>query len=412
MELLHTDTLEEARKKLIDATSEMEFDVCTVELEEACGRICGAETVSGEDIPPFDRSAMDGYALAAQESYGAGESSPVFLHICGQVGIEESAEVSPGPGEAVRVQTGSMIPPGADAVVMAEYTESFIPGEIVCYRPVSPGENVIRAGEDVRAGDVILRRGQRITSGEAGMLAGLGIRQVRVFRRPSVTVISTGDELAGPGETLSGGMIRDINTDALSAAAKACGMEVRERIRTGDDEEQIRRAVCRAAGQSDIVLISGGSSKGNKDYTKSVLEDVTGNVFTHGIALKPGKPTILAYDGERKALIAGLPGHPLAAVLVFRLLIVWWCRRKTGTPDPFPVPAVMGSNVSSNQGRETCLPVRLVRREGGDGSGYEAVPVYAKSGSISALSKADAYVMIPRDREGLKKGERIWAELL
>lgn len=408
MELLHTDTLEEARRKLLAATEEMEIDPCMVNLEEARGRISAGDLISGENIPPFDRSTMDGYALAAQESYGAGESSPVFLHICGQVGIEEKAEVIPGPGEAVRVQTGSMIPEGADAVVMAEYTEEYAPGEMICCRPVSPGENVIHAGEDVGKGETILCRGQKIGTGETGMLAGLGIREVEVYRQLSVTVISTGDELAAPGEILTAGKIRDINTDTLSAAVRDCGMQVSARMRTGDDGRQILQAVREASEESDIVLLSGGSSKGNKDYTKQVLEQVTGNVFTHGLALKPGKPTILAYDRERKTLIAGLPGHPLAAVLVFRLLIAWWHRRKTGMKDLLPVPAVMGNNVSSNQGRETCLPVRLVPSE----NGYEAVPVYAKSGSISALARADGYVLIPRDREGLKKGERVWAELL
>lgn len=408
MELLYTDTLDEAREKLWNETAETDLQTCTETLEHALGRICAEDIFSAENIPPFDRSTVDGYAVSAVETYGAAEASPVFLQVCGQIRIEERAAVSPGPGEAVRVQTGSMIPRGADAAVMAEYTESYAPGQIVCYRPVSPGENVIREGEDIRRGERIICRGRRIGTGETGMLAGLGIRNVRVYRKPSVAVISTGDELAGPGEALSGGKIRDINTDALSAAAVQWGMEIRQRIRTGDDEEQLRRAVCGASETCDIVLISGGSSKGNRDYTKKILEEVTGNVFTHGLALKPGKPTILAYDRKRRAMAAGLPGHPLAAVLVFRLLIVWWYRKKTGMPGPLSVPAVMGSNVSSNQGRETCLLVRLIRRE----TDYEAVPVYAKSGSISALAGADAYVLIPREREGLKKGERVWCERL
>lgn len=408
MKLLNTDTLEEVRDKLRTETEEMKFRTCVMDMEESCGFICAEDVFSPEDMPPFDRSTVDGYALAAQESYGAGESSPVFLHVCGQIGIEEAAETSPGEGETVRVQTGSMIPEGADAVVMAEYTEEYAPGQIICCRPVSSGENVMRRGEDIRAGERIIRRGQKIGTAEAGMMAGLGIRKIRVYERPSVTVISTGDELAGEGEPLTAGKIRDINTYTLSAAAEESGMTVLHKIRTADDEAEIRRVVQTASEQSDIVLISGGSSKGNRDYTKKVLEDVTGNVFTHGIALKPGKPTILAYDRARRTVIAGLPGHPMAALLVFRLVIAHWYRMKTGAKEPFLIPAVMGSNVSSNQGRETCLPVRLIRTA----DGYEAAPVYAKSGSISALSEADAFVMIPRDREGIRKGERIWAELL
>lgn len=428
MKLLNTDTLEEAREKLWKETADMELETCEAELREARGRISSRDIFSEENIPPFDRSTMDGYALATEETYGAGESSPVFLHVCGKVRIEEQAGASPGPGEAVQVQTGSMIPKGADAVVMAEYTEEYAPGRIICCRPVSPGENVIRAGEDIYTGERIICRGQQIGVGETGMLAGIGIRRIQVYRKPVVTVISTGDELAGAGEPLTAGMIRDINTDALTAAAESCGMDVRAQIRIGDEREKICHAVQEASGNSDIVLISGGSSKGSRDFTEQVLEKVTGNVFTHGIALRPGKPTILAYDRERKTVITGLPGHPMAAVLVFRLVIAHWYRRKTGMDEPLSVPAVMGQNVSSNQGRETCLPVRLIRSceaesnpaetaaEGQDSQkgqdGYTALPVYAKSGSISALAGADAYVMIPRDREGLKKGERIWAELL
>ena len=408
MELLHTDTLEEAREKLWKETREMDMKTRKVKAQETPGRISASDVVSDENIPPFDRSVVDGYAVRARETYGAGEASPVFFRVTGQVRSEEAAGTLSGCQEAVRLQTGSMIPDGADAVVMSEYTEEYAPGRIACIRAVSEGENIIRAGEDVRRGECIIRRGQKIGVGEAGMLAGLGIREIQVYLRPSVAILSTGDELAGGDEPLTAGRIRDINTSALSAAALEYGMEICLRRRIRDEEREIRQAVEEAAEKSDIVLISGGSSKGDKDFTKRVLEEITGNVFTHGIAVRPGKPTILAYDRERRAVIAGLPGHPMAAVIMFRLLIRDWYRRKTGSPEPLKIPAVMKENVSSNQVRATCLPVRLV--PGADG--YEAVPVYAKSGSISALAKADAFIMIPRNREGLRKGEKVKAELL
>lgn len=173
-----------------------------------------------------------------------------------------------------------------------------------------------------------------------------------------------------------------------------------------DEEQAILHAVQKAAVDSDIVLISGGSSKGDKDYTAGILEQVSHNVFTHGIAIKPGKPTILAWEEEHRTLLAGLPGHPMAAVLMFRLLILDWYYQRMGARRPLPWPAVMGENVSSNQGRETCLLVELIMGE----EGFLAMPVYAKSGSISSLSRADGYILIKRSREGLKQGERVWVE--
>lgn len=413
MELLRTDTLEEAREKLEAQTKDFVLRTSRVEIEKALGRICAADVRSKENVPAFRRSTVDGYAVAASDTYGAGEAGPVFFKVRGHVRIEEKAEMCLGAQDAAQVQTGSMLPEGATAVVMSEYTENYAAGKIACCRAVSEGENVIRQGEDIREGECIIARGRRISAADIGMMASLGITELEVFEPLEVTVISTGDELADIREPLGAGKIRDINTYTLAAEAVECGMHVRKRIRVRDDREAIRSAVTEAAGESDIVLMSGGSSKGDKDYTRSTLEEVSHNVFTCGISIKPGKPTILAYDRERQTVLAGLPGHPMAAALMFRLLIADWNDRKAGRKKRLSCPAVMHENVSSNQGRTTCLPVKLepFRDEAGN-AGYEAVPVYAKSGSISALAKADGFIIIPRDREGLKKGEPVQAELL
>ena len=411
VELLNTDTLEEAGRKLREESLDLCLETEYADLMSALGRICARDTAAGENIPPFSRSVVDGFAVRAKDTYGAGESVPSFFSIVGNVGIEEQAAVTAGPGEAVRLQTGSMIPDGATAVLMSEYAEEFAPGKMAGYRALSEGENVIRAGEDMESGEIVLKRGRVITPSDIGALAALGIGRVQVWKPAAVTVISTGDELAGPGEELTGGKIRDVNTYVLAAEARRLGMEVRRTLRCPDDRTEIYRAVTGALPDSDLILISGGSSKGKKDYTKQVLEEISHNVFTHGITVKPGKPTILGYDRESLTILAGLPGHPMAAALMFRLLIGEWYRERTGAEKRLPCPAVLAENVSGGQGRATCLLVELKELEDQENR-YEAVPVRAKSGSIYALSRADGYVMIPRDREGLRKGEPVRVEML
>lgn len=406
MELLRTASLQEAREGLRRETENFSAETQSVSLEEAFGRICGEDIIAKMPVPAFCRSTVDGYAVMAEDTYGAGEASPIFLKVTGQVSIEAHTDTVLKSGEAVKVQTGSMLPENATAVLMFEYTQNYAPGKLAGYRAVSEGENVILAGEDIKQGDCVISEGTRLGAHELGILAALGYTEVLVFKPLTVTVISTGDELQNVGEPLSGAQIWDINSHVLAAKAREHGMKVLRRLKISDNEPAIFKAVQEAVKDSDIVLLSGGSSKGNKDYTKAVLERVAGRILTHGIAVKPGKPTILAYDRVNKTVLAGLPGHPLAAALMFQLIILDWYEAGTGIKRPLPYPAVLKENVSSNQGRETCLLVKLSAGE----EGYEAVPVYAKSGNISCLSEADGYTLIPRCREGLKAGEKIWVE--
>lgn len=258
------------------------------------------------------------------------------------------------------------------------------------------------------AGECLIPCGKRLNAADMGILASLGIREVTVYEPLALTVISTGDELISRDQEPTEGQVRDINSYALEAKAVEHGMCVKRRLCLGDDEEILFQAVSEATRDSDVVILSGGSSKGERDYTKAVLERVTHHVFTHGISIKPGKPTMLSYDKIHKTVIVGLPGHPMAAVLMFELLVTDWYRQLAGIRKPLPRYAQISENVSSNQGRETCLPVRLVPME----ADFLAVPVYAKSGSISCLVRADGYTLIDRNREGLKKGERIQVEAL
>lgn len=408
IELLHTDTLTQARKKLEDETKDFELKVHRVTCEEALGCICAKDVIAEENVPPFRRSTVDGYAIIAGDSYGAGDSNPAFYQVTGHVNIEEQALMTVDTGEAVQVQTGSMVPDGATAVLMVEYTEQYADGKIIGYKAVSEDENIIQVGEDMAAGDCLIPRGREINARDIGMMAALGICDIEVYVPPVVTIISTGDELADIRESLTASKIRDINSYALASEARRMGMTVRRRLCVRDDEKEIFQAVSQSVKDSDIVLLSGGSSKGNKDYTKKVLEELTGNVFTHGIAIKPGKPTILAYDREYGTVIAGLPGHPMAAMMMFRLVIIHWYCEKSGLQMRPPYMARISENVSSNQGRETCLPVKLVR----NADGFTAKPIHAKSGSIGSLGRADGYVRIPRNQEGLNKGALVWVEVL
>lgn len=408
IELLQTDTLTQAREKLYKETKNFELKIHWVACEEALGCICAKDVIAEDNVPPFRRSTVDGYAIIAGDSYGAGDSNPAFYQVTGHVNIEEQALMTVDSGEAVQVQTGSMVPDGATAVLMLEYTEQYADGKIIGYKAVSEDENIIQIGEDMAVGDCLIQRGREINAKDVGMMAALGICDIEVYVPPVVTIISTGDELADIGDPLTASKIRDINSYALTAEARRMGMTVRRRLLVRDDEKEILQAVSRSTKDSDIILLSGGSSKGNKDYTKKVLEELTGNVFTHGIAIKPGKPTILAYDRENCTVIAGLPGHPMAAMLMFRLVVIHWYCEKSGLQMPLPYMARISENVSSNQGRETCLPVQLVRRA----DALMARPIHAKSGSIRALGRADGYVRIPRNQEGLNKGALVWVEVL
>lgn len=408
MELLETDTIMEVREKILAETSAYVPKVEMVPFTQALGRICAEDVIAREPVPPFRRSTMDGYAVLASDTFGAGDASPVFLQVDGQVAIEENPRWTVGTNHAVQVQTGGRIPEGATAVVMLEYTEKYMPGHIIVTRPVSEGENIAAAGEDISLDQCLIRRGKSIGAGDIGMLAAQGIRDLAVFKPLRVAVISTGDELIDVEGTPSGAKIRDINSHSLTALAVSCGMAVTWQTRVGDHEEEIIEALRYAKKLSDVVLISGGSSKGSKDYTKKALEAVTENVFSHGISVKPGKPTILAADRKTGKLFVGLPGHPMAAVLMFHLLVVDWYRKVTGQTAKHPYPARLTENVSSNQGRATCLPVRLVPSP----EGYGAAPIHGKSGSISPLGLADGYIIIPESCEGLTCASPVFVEVL
>lgn len=404
MELFKVDTLEEARKKLQEVFPKEQRRQETVAIEDSLGRVLSEDVFSSEDVPCFDKSTVDGYAVRAVDTQGAGESIPVFLHQKGEVLMGKNAEFSISPGECAYVPTGGMIPEGADAMVMVEYSEPFL-GDIAIYHSASEGRNIIRRGEDVVQGSKILSAGTTIRSQEIGVLASVGIKEVKVYSPIKIAVISTGDELIGIDEELHPGQVRESNAQTLRALALEAGMEVVFCDRVKDEPETFMKVLEECKKECDFVASSGGSSQGKKDMSLECLEKVASEgILTHGIALKPGKPTILSYDKESHTVFFGLPGHPVAAMMVFILLAKWLAKDITNHQDEMRnVTAEMGCNVAGAPGRTTCLLVSLEKQN----DKLVAWPIYGKSGVLMSLVNSDGYVLMDLNLEGLQKGEKV-----
>ena len=287
---------------------------------------------------------------------------------------------------------------------MVEYSERFGTDEVALYENVPYGKCIVLPGEDVKTGDIVLKAGTRIGPAQAGTLAALGVVQVPVFKPWKVAVLSTGDELVRIDQVPGPGQVRDINTWALSCYVKKTGLELVSAEAVRDEEVLLEERIREAVKACDLILISGGSSQGKKDMTMEILNRISKEgVFTHGLALKPGKPTILGYDKEKNTLLGGLPGHPAAALAVFHLLFVWLWKQVTGQPDQPPLEAFMTTNLAGAPGKTTCLLVKLQMAP----QGLEAEPIFGKSGLISTMAEADGYVLIDMNQEGLKKGEQV-----
>lgn len=409
MKFLQVDSLEQARNKLLQAAGDNFRKTENTDIMEAAGRTLAEDIICPEMIPDFRRSTVDGYAVCAKDTQGAGESIPVFLKIVEDVAIGRPALHKIKSGECAYVPTGGMIPDGADAMVMVEYTELFDEENVAIYCSVSQGSSVVQIGEDAKKDSVLLEKGTILNAASVGVLASLGRTSVKVFCPWKLTVISTGDELTAPGTVKEPCRIYDVNTYAVCALAREQGLEIVETHVLPDDEKALEEALHRGICSSDIVAVSGGSSQGKKDMTAQMIDKIAvPGVWTHGLALKPGKPTIVGMDEPSGTLLVGLPGHPVAALMVFRLLILWLKETIQGEMRGRSLPAVMESNVPSAPGKATCQMVKLIKGE----EGYIARPVFGKSGLMSTLTQADGYVMLEINQEGLKSGEQVYVELL
>jgi molybdopterin molybdotransferase len=407
MKLLNVDTISEAKRKIADKVKSWTLKTETVTLDTGLGRVLAKNAYASCDIPAFSRSTVDGYAVNAADTSGAGEAVPAFLKNIGSVSMGKAAGFSINSGECAYVPTGGMLPVGADAVVMIEYAEAA--GEdIAVYEAASPGAGMIEAGEDVKNGELLLRRGTLIRPQEAGALAAAGICTFPVFVPLRLSIISTGDELVPPEHSPRLGEVRDINTTALKALAFQHGYEVVSTRVLPDDEAGLEAAL-KEAINCDVALISGGSSQGNKDLTASVINKVARpGIFTHGLAVKPGKPTILGWDEESKTLFAGLPGHPVSAMMIFEIIFGGLIDSLFERMPPHPVPARVFCNIPGSPGKTVLQPVILHA----DGDGYRAEPVFGKAGMITTLTRASGYIIIDLNKEGLKVGETVLVYLL
>ncbi len=375
-------------------------------LLEAQGRVLAEDLISDIDIPGFDRSTMDGYAVCAAATFGASEANPAYLTITGSVEMGQMPTTPIVPGEAARIATGGMLPPGADSVVMLEHAAPVDETTLEVYRSVAPGASVIRAGEDVRAGKVILEAGTRIRAQEMGLLAALGRSRINVFRRPVVGIISTGDEII-PVDSIPGpAQVRDVNSYTLHGSCRAAGAEPELYGLIKDDRAALIKT-CRAAlAHSDMVLVSGGSSVGKRDLTiEAIMAQNNAEILVHGIPMSPGKPTILARVGKKP--FWGLPGHVTSAMVVFEIVVRPFLLHMAGLDSSksltHSVPATLSRNIASVHGRIDFARVRIISSE----HGLMAEPIPGKSGLIHTMVQADGLVRIDENTEGLSKGDRV-----
>lgn len=373
----------------------------SVSLAGALGRVLADDIAATEYVPDFNRSTVDGYAVRAKDTFGCSDSIPAILTRCGEVLMGEGADFALSPECCCAVPTGGALPEGADAAVMIEYTEDYGDGTIGIAKPAAPGMNMIFRGDDVFPGKVILRAGRVLSSQDIGALAAIGCVNVPVMKRPVVGVISTGDELVPPEAAPKAGQIRDVNGPMLQAMLTAFGAEVKNYGIVIDDEEILRSVVTGAIAECDVLLLSGGSSVGIKDAACRIIESM-GDLLLHGIAIKPGKPTILGKCGEKP--IVGLPGHPVAAYFITKLFVLPLVGRLCGRDmTAYTVTAHLSESVGANHGRAQCHCVRLSR----EGDKLIAEPIRGKSGLITTLAGADGFFCIERDCEGLPQDAEI-----
>ena len=398
--MLHVKTPEEVLA-LIENEFAPTAEAELVSLSEAMGRILAEDIAATEYVPDFDRSTVDGYAVRARDTFGCTDAIPAILTLQGEVLMGEGAEFTLNPDECVAVPTGGAVPKGADSVVMIEYTEDYGDGTIGISKSAAPGQNMIFRGDDVYPGKVILQKGRVLTAQDIGALAAIGRVQVPVARKLTVGVISTGDELVPPSSVPGPGQVRDVNSPMLEAMLSSFGASVINYGIVIDDEAKLREKVTQAVSECDAVLLSGGSSVGVKDAACRIIESM-GSLLLHGIAIKPGKPTILGKTGAKP--LVGLPGHPVAAYFITRLFVLPLLSRLSGRKQEIhTVTAKTSESISANHGRAQYHCCRLRRI---DGELY-AHPIRGKSGLITTLAGTDGYFCIDRDCEGLPRGAQI-----
>jgi molybdopterin molybdotransferase len=375
-------------------------DTETVRLADALHRVPADAVRSPAALPGFTRSTVDGFAVRAADTFGASEGLPSYLDLLGAVRMGAAPDVALRPGGCVAVPTGAALPDGADAVVMVEYTAETVPGTIEMTRPVAAGAGLVRADEDVAAGVPLIPGGRPLRAAELGLLAAAGVSSVTVHRRPRIAIVSTGDEVVPPDTvTLGPAQVRDATASALAGlVTDAGGVPVYAGI-VPDERGALEKTLAVVLADSDLVVVSAGSSVGARDETTGAVSAL-GTVWCHGLAIKPGKPTLLAEC--RGVPVVGLPGNPLSALVVFRLVGVPLVWSLAGCPSPPPEPSTrarLSRNLASAAGRLDV--VQVVVRDG------VAEPLFGPSALLSVLTRADGYVVVPEPATGLDGGTEV-----
>ena len=403
-------SFDEAKKVIAEQLKPEALGAEEILLLDAYNRVLKENVVSTLDIPPFNRSTVDGFAVKAEDTFGAEENQPVTLSVRGVVNIGELPEIRVGKGEAAEIVTGAPVPDGADAVVMVEDTDRK-DAKLRVYRAVTKDGNVMKKGSDIKKGETVLKTGQVLGASEIGVLAALGLTKANVFTVPVVAVLSTGGEVTEPGKELPEGRIYDINAYSLSTAVRESGGKPMYLGVIPDDEAALRKALENALASADMVLTSGGVSVGPHDLTPKIVNSLgKPGVFVSGIAVKPGKPTTVALvDGKP---VFALPGHPTSALLLFHLLARPVIQAMSGriATEAKTVKALAAKRMFQAKGRRTFVMVKL-KRDVSKGLVAEPVETGA-SGAITTLAKADGFVEVPTDQQFIDAGEEVYVGLL
>jgi putative molybdopterin biosynthesis protein len=381
----------------------------TVPIGRALDRVLASPIVSAIDVPGFDRSNVDGFAVVSSDTYGASETAPRRIALNDEI-LEpgKRPRESVAPGKVTVIATGGMLPRGADAVIMVEQTEATDDGAIECRNSVAPGQNVTFAGTDIAMGETVLHRGQRLTSREVGVLAAVGLAAVDVYRRPRVAIVSTGNEIVAPGAPLRPGAVYDSNAAIIGAAVEELGAEPVQLGVVADDDQALQSAVARGM-ECDMIVLSGGTSKGAGDLSYRVVSRLDDpGIVAHGVALKPGKPICLAVTSGKPVVV--LPGFPTSAIFTFHEFVAPVLRAYAGlaSEQRRTVEATLPLRVNSERGRTEYLLVSLIETD----HGLSAYPMGKGSGSVTAFSYADGFVTIGQHEEIVEAGSRVDVQLL
>lgn len=434
-EFLQLVSPEEARSLLFShlrgGTSPSEI----IDSAKSLNRVVAEDIAAPHPLPEFARASVDGYAVRAEDTYGASDALPAYLRVVGEVQMGTAPRFEVSRGECALIHTGGMLPIGANAAVMLEYTQEVganlppgeVPsgagvggdriaiggpgaglGQIEVLRAAAIGDNVIDIGEDVAEGQLVLRRGCRIRAAEIGGLMALGVTQLRVAKKPRVGIISSGDEVIDPHERPAGGQVRDVNAYSLAGLVEICGGEAVHYGIVPDEVQALQTVAAAAAVDCDLLLISGGSSASVRDTTSEVIRSQgKPGVLVHGINIRPGKPTILGAWGNK--VVIGLPGNPVSALVIAYLFVRPVLAHLTGLVERGPDPVVRARltvNLASQTGREDWWPVRLTQQPGGTGE-WLAEPIFGKSNLIFTLADAAGLIRIPAEANGLETGESV-----